>query len=111
MVAVASFLPGRAKDLSALPRTCDLFVCVCVSATSLVGIATRLWTGWSRVRIPAGARYFYLFQNVQTSSGSHTASHSMKPYTFEITKYELFMLNLALRQVAGGVFGQLVCQR
>jgi len=31
LVAVACFLPGRAKDLSAPPRTCVcVYVCVCV---------------------------------------------------------------------------------
>jgi hypothetical protein len=37
---------------------------------SIVTIATRVWAGWSRVRILVGARYFSLFQNLQTSFGT-----------------------------------------
>jgi hypothetical protein len=37
------------------------------------GIATRLWTGRSQARIPAGTREFSQFQNVQTSSRVNAA--------------------------------------
>lgn len=42
----------------------------------VVGIATGLRTGWTRVRIPVGAKYFFL-QNVQTDSGANQASYSL----------------------------------
>jgi hypothetical protein len=45
---------------------------------SIVGIATRLWTGQSRVWILVGARDISLFQNVQTGSGAHPASYSVR---------------------------------
>lgn len=38
---------------------------------------TRLWDGWSGVRIPAWTRDFYLLQNVQKGSGNHPASFSI----------------------------------
>jgi len=33
---------------------------------------SRLWAGWSRVQVLAGAACFSLLQNVQTGSGGHT---------------------------------------
>ena len=43
----------------------------------LVGIATRLRTGWFRVLVPRGANYSSLPQNNHTTSGVHPASYSM----------------------------------
>jgi len=37
----------------------------------------RLQAGHLRVQIPAGTRNSSLLQNIQTGSGSHTASYSM----------------------------------
>ena len=44
------------------------FQCLC--------IASRIWAGLSCVQFPAGARDFYVLQNVQTSSGVHLALYS-----------------------------------
>ena len=38
---------------------------------------TRLWAGWSWVRIPAGTRDLSLLQSIQTGSGSHPVSYWM----------------------------------
>jgi hypothetical protein len=37
--------------------------------SSTVSIVSRLWTGWSRVHVPIGARVFSVLQNVQTAMG------------------------------------------
>lgn len=47
------------------------------SRCSIVGVATRLRTGWSSVWIPVGLKDFSLLQNVQTGHGAHTTSYSM----------------------------------
>ena len=38
------------------------------NCVSIVSITTRLRTGQTGIRIPAGARVFYILQNVQTGS-------------------------------------------
>jgi hypothetical protein len=43
------------------------------SRSSVDGIVTRLRTGWSGVRISAGARNFYVSQNVESDPATHLA--------------------------------------
>ena len=47
---------------------------------SVVGIVTVLLTGRFGARIPVGVRDFPLLRNVQTGSGTHTASYSVGTY-------------------------------
>jgi hypothetical protein len=47
------------------------------SWSSVVGIVARLWAGRSGILILVWARDFSLFQNVQTSCVTHTASYSV----------------------------------
>jgi len=44
---------------------------------SAVGIVASLRTRRSSVRIPAWARYFSLYRNIQTSSEAHPPAYSM----------------------------------
>ena len=48
------------------------------SRHSSVGIVTKLRAGRSEIRIPTGAKGFSLFQKVQTGSGAHPASSSVR---------------------------------
>ena len=48
----------------------------------MVSIAIRLWAKWSSFQILVGARRLSLLQNIQTSSGAHSASHSMSTSLF-----------------------------
>jgi hypothetical protein len=50
--------------------------CVTVAHKNIHSVL-GVWGGQSRVRIPVGARYFSVPQNVQTGSGAHQASYSM----------------------------------
>ena len=47
-----------------------------------VGTTTTLRGGWSGVRIPPGANYFYLLRNVHFGSGAHLASYSLDMWLF-----------------------------
>jgi hypothetical protein len=42
---------------------------------SVVDVATGLRAAGSRVRIPVGAKYFSVVQNVQTGCGTHPAHY------------------------------------
>ena len=45
--------------------------------SSIVGTATRLWTGRPGVQIPVGVRDSSLLRNIQTGSGVHPDSYSV----------------------------------
>ena len=47
------------------------------SWSSVVGIVTRIWTGWSGVRILVATRDFPPLQNIQIGPGVHPPSYSM----------------------------------
>jgi hypothetical protein len=60
------------------PHTYFSFILLTLgSQGAVVSIVTRLRAGRSRVRIPAGARSFYLLRNIQTVSAAHPASNSI----------------------------------
>jgi hypothetical protein len=52
------------------------------SQSSVVGIASKLWAGWSGVWNLVGTKDIPLFQNVQTGSGAHPTSYSWVPGLF-----------------------------
>ena len=52
------------------------FMLQCRILDSVIGIATRLLAGWSGIPIPAGAKDFYLPQNVHIGSRAFSVCYS-----------------------------------
>jgi hypothetical protein len=51
-----------------------IIIIIIIIIDSVVGLMTRLLSGGSGVRFPAGPRYLPRLQNVQTNCGVHTGS-------------------------------------